>query len=176
MPRVITVFGASSARPGTGEYREAQRLGRLLAEAGYVVCNGGYGGTMEASARGAVEAGGAVIGVTNAVFDPRPANRYVTDERKAPDFFERLRRLLTLGEAYVCLRGSLGTLTELSLAWTLLQTRALSRRPFICVGPAWRAVLDACRAHLPVRPKDFALITLVATVDEAVAEVKAHIA
>ena len=169
MRAIVTVFGASSAKPGSREYHEAERLGRLLAEAGFDICNGGYSGTMEASARGATQAGGAAIGITNAVFDPRSPNRYITDERKAPDFFERLRRLLDLGAAYVCLRGSVGTLTEFSLAWTLLQTGALAPRPLICVGPAWRAVLDAYRESLPVRAKDFALITLVDTADEAVA-------
>lgn len=178
MAKVITLFGASSgsgARPGTDVYEQAYRLGRLLAEAGFTLCNGGYGGTMEASAKGAREAGGSAIGVTNAVFDPAPANLYIDDERKAPDFLERLRRLFTLGDAYICLPGGVGTLTEFSLAWTLLQTRALPRRPFLCVGAPWRAVLDAYRAHLAVRPKDFALITLVETVEEAVDEVVARL-
>ena len=174
MARIVTIFGASAARPGTKGYDDALRLGRLLAEAGFVICNGGYGGTMEASARGARKAGGRAIGITNAVFDPRHANRYIDDERKAPDFFERLRALLTLGEAYICLPGSVGTLTEFSLAWTLLQTGAVSPRPFLCVGPCWPAVLDAYRQHLAIRPKDFALITLVDTVEEAVSALKAR--
>lgn len=169
MARIVTIFGASSAHPDSPEYGEALRLGRLLAQAGFTICNGGYSGIMEATARGAREAGGFTIGITNALFDPRPANRYIDEERKAPDFFERLRRLLTLGEAYVCLRGSVGTLTEFSLAWTLLQTGALSPRPFICVGPAWREILQAYRTHLPLREKDLALISCVDTVDEAVA-------
>ncbi len=168
MPRIVTVFGASSARPGSPEYAEALRLGRLLAEAGLTVCNGGYSGTMAATARGARRAGGAPIGITNALFDPSAANRYIADERKAPDFYERLRRLISLGDAYVCLRGSVGTLTEFSLTWTLLQTRAIPRKPFICVGAAWRAVLDAYRANLPVRARDLALVTVVDTVEAAV--------
>jgi len=168
LPHIVTVFGASGARPGSPEYDEALRLGRLLAEAGFTVCNGGYGGTMEATARGAKQAGGATIGITNALFDPRAANRYIADERKAPDFFERLRRLISLGDAYVCLRGSVGTLTEFSLTWTLLQTGAIPRKPFLCIGPAWREVLDAYCAHLPFRAKDLALITHVDTVDVAV--------
>jgi hypothetical protein len=176
LPKVVTIFGASSVRPGSKGYEEAHRLGGLLAKAGFTVCNGGYSGTMEASARGAKEAGGTTIGITNALFDPRPANHYIDDERKAADFFERLRRLLALGEAYVCLRGSVGTLTEVSLAWTLLQTGALPRRPFLCVGPAWKAVLRAYGANLLVRPKDFALVTLVDTVDEAVAHIQARLA
>jgi uncharacterized protein (TIGR00730 family) len=171
MQRTVTVFGASGDGEGSAGYVQARRLGRLLAEAGFALCNGGYSGTMEASARGAREAGGHTIGVTNAVFDPREANPYIVEERKAPDFFERLRRLLTLGDAYICLPGSVGTLTEFSLAWTLMQTEALPRRPFVCVGNAWQRVLDGYRAHLAVRPKDFDLITLVDTVEEAVAAV-----
>lgn len=173
MPRIVTVFGSSVPRPGSKAYEEARRLGRLLAQAGYTVCNGGYSGTMEASARGAREAGGTTIGITNALFDPRSANRYIDDERKAPDFYERLRRLLTLGDAYICLPGSVGTLTEFSLACTLLQTGAIVPRPLVCVGPAWRAVLDTYRAHFSFRPKDFRLITWVQSVDEAVSALDA---
>lgn len=174
MARIVTIFGASSPRPGSPEYEEARRLGRLLAQAGFAVCNGGYSGTMEASARGAMEAGGATIGITNALFDPKPANRFITEERKAPDFFERLRRLLTLGDAYICLRGSVGTLTEFSLAWTLLQTGAVSPRPFICVGPAWPQVLEAYRDNLPLRAKDFRLVTCVSSVEQAAHIIAAH--
>ena len=171
MDTVVTVFGASGgsgAKRGTAAYEQAHRLGRLLAEAGFALCNGGYSGTMEASAKGAREAGGRTIGITNAVFDPARANAYIDEERKAPDFFERLRMLLTLGDAYVCLPGGVGTLTEFSLAWTLLQTRALPHRPFLCIGPTWGGVLDACREHVAARPKDYKLITLVGTVDDAV--------
>ncbi len=178
MGRIITIFGASrgsGARPGTAAYEQAYRLGRLLAEAGFTICNGGYGGTMEASAMGAREAGGSAIGITTAVFDPAPANLYIDDERKAPDFFERLRRLITIADACICLPGGIGTLTELHLTWTLFQTRAVPRRPLICVGPAWQAVLATYRDHLAVRPKDFELIALVETVDEAVKEAIARI-
>ncbi|HUT33988.1 MAG TPA: LOG family protein [Planctomycetota bacterium] len=174
MPRTVTIFGASGARPGSPEYQEALDLGRLLAQAGFVVCNGGYGGTMQASARGAKQAGGHTIGITNALFDPRSANRYIAHERKAPDFYERLRRLISLGDAYVCLRGSVGTLTEFSLTWTLLQTHAIPRKPFVCVGNAWRAVLDTYRDQLPVRAKDLGFITLVDTVDAAVDLLQCH--
>ena len=174
MSKTITVFGASAASGavrGSESYAEARRLGRLLAEAGYTVCNGGYSGTMEAAARGAREAGGRTIGVTAAQFDPAKANAYIDDERKAPDLFARLTRLLALGDAYVCLRGGIGTLTEFSLAWTLLQTRALARRPFVCVGPAWKSLLDAYRQCTLIRPKDFRLVTLADSVEDAVAHI-----
>ena len=53
---VVTVFGGSHVQEGGPEYASARDLGKLLAQAGYTVCNGGYGGVMEASARGAKDA------------------------------------------------------------------------------------------------------------------------
>jgi predicted Rossmann-fold nucleotide-binding protein len=37
---------------GLREYQEALKLGRLLVEAGFDVCSGGYAGIMEAISRG----------------------------------------------------------------------------------------------------------------------------
>ena len=45
---VIAVFGASRAALGDGVYEQGVECGRLLAEAGYSVATGGYGGLMEA--------------------------------------------------------------------------------------------------------------------------------
>ena len=47
--KIITVFGSSRTRKNTKAYEEAYQLGKLIAEAGFVLCNGGYGGTMTAS-------------------------------------------------------------------------------------------------------------------------------
>ena len=60
----ITIFGGTKPQPGDADYREAERLGSLLARAGHTVITGGYIGTMEAVSKGAAEAGGHVIGVT----------------------------------------------------------------------------------------------------------------
>jgi uncharacterized protein (TIGR00725 family) len=54
----VTVFGSSRPRDGDADYEEARLLGRALAESGYSVCSGGYGGVMEAVSRGAKERGG----------------------------------------------------------------------------------------------------------------------
>jgi uncharacterized protein (TIGR00725 family) len=49
---IITVYGSSRPKFGEEEYQTAYELGKLLANSGFTVCNGGYGGTMEASAQG----------------------------------------------------------------------------------------------------------------------------
>ncbi|MEJ5198439.1 MAG: DNA-binding protein, partial [Anaerolineae bacterium] len=70
--RTIAVFGSSRREEESALYREAYELGRVLAGAGYAVLTGGYNGSMAAVSRGAAEAGGRVIGVTCAIFDPLP--------------------------------------------------------------------------------------------------------
>src|SRR5262245_20744671 len=44
----ITVFGGSRRTAEADEYREGLKLGRLLVEAGFDVCSGGYARIMEA--------------------------------------------------------------------------------------------------------------------------------
>ena len=65
---IVTVFGSSRPRENDAEYGEARLLGRLLAEKGFAVCTGAYGGTMEAVSRGAKDAGGKTYGVTAEAF------------------------------------------------------------------------------------------------------------
>lgn len=164
----VTVFGSSRLLPADPAYREAQRLGRLLAEAGYTVYSGGYAGAMEAVSRGAVEAGGRAVGVTVASWAARlRPNRWVTEEVAAPDLFRRIATL-TATDAYVALPGGLGTLGEVALTWNLFQTDSLPRRPLVLVGPEWRAVLDCLPAAVRIEPADLELVRLVGAVDDVV--------
>jgi predicted Rossmann-fold nucleotide-binding protein len=94
-------------------------------------------------------------------------NSWLTDELRVSDLFPRLQRL-TSADAFVILRGGIGTLTEATLVWSLLQTGQISTRPFIFVGAGWQRLFDALRAETFMRKRDFALATVVDTVDEAV--------
>jgi uncharacterized protein (TIGR00730 family) len=166
--RIIALFGSGSAPAGHPVLAQAERLGQLLAEAGFALISGGYGGTMEAASRGARRAGGQTIGVTMDLFSPRlKPNLWLTDEQRVSDFFPRLQRL-TAADGFVVLRGGIGTLTEATLTWSLLQTGQISPRPFIFVGEAWRSLLGAFRADTFMTEQDFALATIVDSVDEAV--------
>ncbi|UCC61598.1 MAG: LOG family protein [Anaerolineae bacterium] len=174
--RIVAVFGGSAPTEDSAGYQEARRAGRLLAEAGFAVMNGGYMGTMEAVSRGAKEAGGLTLGITSAAFSRRgiQANAWIDREEKAPDLFSRLRRL-TQADGFLALKGSVGTLTEVSLTWTLLQIRAISPAPLVLLGTHWRRVLDAFAADSYVRPQDLALIQVANTQEEAVALLKGGI-
>ncbi|MFQ5657002.1 MAG: LOG family protein [Candidatus Methylomirabilales bacterium] len=138
--RVVTVFGSSRPGPGSSAYTRAERLGRAIARQGWVVCNGGYGGIMAASASGARGAGGETIGITCALYGG-PPNSYVTHHEEAPDLFSRLGRLVDLGDGYVVLPGGSGTLLELALILEHLNKRLMSGKPVFLLGSYWRATL-----------------------------------
>src|SRR6058998_966759 len=62
MPRrYVAVCGASEATPS--QIDAAREVGRLLAQNGAVLINGGYGGVMDAASEGAASEGGLVVGV-----------------------------------------------------------------------------------------------------------------
>src|SRR5579872_424280 len=164
----VTVFGSARVGEDSEEYRDARRLGEMLAGRGDVIVSGGYGGIMEAVSRGAHEAGGQVVGVTVAPWIGRLApNRYLSEERSARTLFERLEALIE-SDALIALPGGAGTLGEVALAWNLRQMELMAPKPVILVGPIWQGMVDAFRRHLIVNPRDLALLTLVDTIDQAI--------
>lgn len=145
--KTIAVFGSSRRDEESPWYREAYELGSLLAQAGYAVLSGGYGGSMAAVSRGAREAGGQVIGVTCAIFDPLPPNPWLTEEIKAATMLERLAIMLDRAAGFVAVRGGIGTLSEVTLAWSLIQTRAQAGKPLVLLGAHWQPIVDAFCNH-----------------------------
>jgi len=141
--KVVTIFGTGRARPGEAAFKLAHETGMLLAQAGFSIANGGYGGTMLAAAKGAAEAGGEVIGVTCSAFGSSKANEYVTREIVTHSLDERLEMLVELGRAYVVLPGGTGTLLELAKVWELKNKGFLKTdRPIILVGGFWKSLVD----------------------------------
>jgi uncharacterized protein (TIGR00730 family) len=172
----IALFGSGSAPASHPVLGQAERLGRLLAEAGFTLLCGGYGGTMEAASRGTRQAGGRAIGVTMDLFSSRARpNRWLTEEQRVTDFFPRLQRL-TAADGFVVLRGGIGTLTEVTLTWSLLETGQIAPKPFVFVGKEWEHLFDVLRGDTFMTERDFALATVVAGVEQAVALLKDTIA
>ena len=166
---VVAVFGSGSAPSDHPVLAEAERLGQLFAEAGFTLMTGGYGGTMEAASRGAQQAGGQVIGVTMDLFTPRlQPNPWLTKEQRVKGFFPRLKRLAS-ADAFVVLRGGIGTLTEATLVWSLLQTGQIPPRPLLFVGESWHRLFSVFRAETFMKERDFELAQVVADAEEALA-------
>ncbi len=146
----IAVFGSSRPPPESPEYRLAFELGAAIAEAGWNLCNGGYGGTMEAAAHGAHERGGHTVGVTCRVFGRSGPNTYVCQEVPTFSLLARLDTLARLAHGYVVLPGGTGTLLELALVWEL-QNKALMKRraPMVLLGEYWKPLLELIRCGEP---------------------------
>ena len=109
--------------------------------AGAAVMSGGYGGVMDAVSRGAREAGGTAIGVTVAIPPGRTPTSALTREIRTPDLLARLRTLVYEPAGFVVLESSLGTLTEMFLAWTLLATGGRPEAPLVLLGDRWTGFL-----------------------------------
>lgn len=177
--KTVTVFGSSQPGEASAAYAEARRLGRLLAEAGFVVCNGGYRGLMEATARGAREAGGHTVGVTCTIWQGK-ANSWIVEEVRTPSYPARLMTLIERGDAYIVLPGGTGTLAELALAWEIMNKANLSGaavgpKPLLVMAPYWQPVVECLKQEgqlssglggLPARA--LGLVTLVTDVGESV--------
>ncbi len=184
--RTVTVFGSSLPADGSAAYAGARRLGRLCAESGFAICNGGYAGLMEASARGAREAGGMTIGVTCEVWALR-ANRWISEEVRTRSYPERIMTLVERGDAYVVLPGGTGTLVELALAWEMMNKSVLSnsvggRKPLLVWAPYWQPVIECLNQEIHLGAstapslerytRAMELITLVQDADHAAEKLK----
>jgi uncharacterized protein (TIGR00730 family) len=176
---VIAVFGSSAPQPDSNAYNEARRVGYLLAEAGFAVATGGYGGTMAAVSQGAAEAGGRVIGVTSSHMEkwrPTPPNMWVAEEIRHASQRDRLMHLVMNNEGMLALPGGIGTLSEVALAWSLMQTGEMPERPLVLLGQAWRETIRSYAHAEYIRPRDMDLIYLANSAETATGYIKQRLA
>jgi uncharacterized protein (TIGR00725 family) len=109
----ISVIGGAEGEPEI--LRDAEAVGRGIAEAGAVLVCGGRTGVMEAASKGASEAGGAVVGVlpTQTPADANPYIEYVV----ATGIGEaRNLAVVASGDAVIAVGGEWGTLSEIGYA------------------------------------------------------------
>lgn len=171
--KVVAVFGSSASAPGSRDYEDGRRCGRLLAEAGFAVATGGYAGLMEAVCRGAAEAGGPTIGVTApTVFPARSgANEWVEYEIPADDLALRIVTLIDLADGFIALPGSIGTLAELVVAWNLAFVAPFAGAdfgPIATVGDTWQELVPLLTERLSSNSETIAIS---GTVEDAVRHV-----
>lgn len=100
---------------------------------------------MEASARGAKEAGGRTIGVTTEEFGG-PVNRWIDREIRMKKWSERLFKLIGLGDAFVFLNGGTGTLVELFVVWEMSNKKLISK-PVIVLGQQLHDLLTQIKEY-----------------------------
>jgi uncharacterized protein (TIGR00725 family) len=142
--KIITVFGSSRPLEGEPDYVDSRALGRVLAERGFAVCTGGYGGVMAGVSRGAKDAGGKTYGVTADVLSAK-ANAWIDVEVRVSTWQDRLFELIRLGDGFVACKGGTGTLVELAVVWEMLNKSVMPLKPFVTLGDFWQPIIARVR-------------------------------
>jgi uncharacterized protein (TIGR00725 family) len=108
----VAVIGPSDAT--SQQTRNAEEIGRKLAEGGAIVVCGGLGGVMEAACRGASGAAGTTVGLLPGT-DRDSANEWV--QIAIPTGLGELRNGLVIraADAVIAVGGAYGTLSEIAL-------------------------------------------------------------
>lgn len=61
---------------------------------------------------------------------------------------ERVQKLISLGDAYVVLRGGTGTLLELAAVWEFINKNMIPAKPVVALGSFWSDVVSTLREQL----------------------------
>lgn len=111
--RYVAVCGASEATPS--QLDAAREVGRLLAQSGAVVLNGGFGGVMGAASEGAASEGGTVVGILPDT-DRGGANTHLTVALATGLGQARNTVIVTAADSVIAIGHGWGTLSEIALA------------------------------------------------------------
>lgn len=165
----------------SGYYQDAVQLAKrftlwsksLNPNSRFIVCSGGGLGIMEASNRGADEAGGKSIGLNISIPMEQFFNQYITPELNFEFhyFFMRKFWFVYLTKGFVIFPGGFGTLDELFEVLTLLQTKKLKKQiPLVLYGSEyWKQVVnfDTLVKYGTISKCDLDLFKICDTVEDA---------
>jgi uncharacterized protein (TIGR00730 family) len=172
----VTVFGSARIKPDSPYYQLARNMGAAIAQLGFTVMTGGGGGIMEATNRGAKDAGGRSIGCNIELPHEQKPNAYLDRFVTMHYFFVRKTLLVKYSYAFVILPGGAGTLDEMFEAITLIQTRKIKNFPVVIMGTEyWNEILPFIRKMAEagmIAPSDLELVHATNSVDDAIAHIR----
>ncbi len=159
----VSIFGSARTPENHPYFKLAERIARLLSDAGFAVISGGGPGIMEASNRGAFFGKSPAVGLNIELPREQFGNTYQDISLSFRHFFARKVTFVRFATAYVVMPGGFGTLDELGEALTLIQTEKIRKMPIILVWePFWRGLLDWFRDKLAaegmIDPADMDLV------------------
>jgi uncharacterized protein (TIGR00730 family) len=166
---VITVFGSAHPKVGDEEYEIAYKLGKILGQAGFSVCSGGFQGIMDAVSKGATENGGDAIGVTVDLFTAMPS-KYLTEEIKCDTLLGRIEKMVELGDAYIILNGGTGTLVEFSIVWEYVNKKLMSAKPILAHGKMWKPLIDEIDKRMVFENRQTGIVKYLNNIEECETE------
>lgn len=166
---IITVFGGGTYTENMPEYIKGMELGKLLGEKKFHIATGGYSGIMEAVLRGAKDYNIRRIGVTTDFFKNRQPNEYINEEIRLNDYFNRLNKLIEIGDAYIIMPGETGTLLEFAAVWALKEKGVMKEnKPIVCYGDQWNEVIQTMSFYSEALLERSYLIDYAETIDDVI--------
>jgi uncharacterized protein (TIGR00730 family) len=159
-------FGSARTTEDDPDYALARETARLVGESGLAVITGGGPGIMEASNRGAKDAGALSVGLNIELPFEQGGNAYCDIALTFHYFFARKIMFVRYASGFVVFPGGFGTLDELFEALTLTQTGKITEFPVILIGSAyWGGLVDWLREQMlaegKIAPADLELFTVV---------------
>ena len=173
----VSIFGSARTTPDKQPYKTAEKLGKLLSQAGYAVITGGGPGIMEAVNKGAFKQGSPSVGLNIELpFEQHP-NPYQDVNLENRYFFVRKLNFVKYSFAFIYFPGGFGTFDELFEVVTLVQTEKIDPFPMILVGKKfWKPFLTWLENHVLadgyISKNDPQLFRVVDTAEEAAKLVK----
>ena len=122
---------------------------------------------MEAASKGAYDNAGFVYGVTIELWNKEP-NPFITVEVREQKLFDRITKLLELGDAYVILQGGTGTLLEFAAIWEYANKNLQQPKPIICHSNMWREIVDVMNKQMLLENRRTDLVKCSESVDEII--------
>jgi uncharacterized protein (TIGR00730 family) len=176
----VSIFGSARVKPGHRYYEKAERIGRLLSDAGFSVISGGGPGIMEAANKGAAAAGGQSVGMNIRLPLEQKPNPYANISIDNRYFFIRKVMFVKYAMAYVILPGGFGTIDELFEALTLIQTKRIKSFPVFLMGSEyWKGLYDWLKKTMlrdgKISPEDLNLFQIIDEPEEVVKQIQKYV-
>ncbi|MCF8414305.1 MAG: LOG family protein [Melioribacteraceae bacterium] len=157
MSKTVTIFGSSLPVPGEKEYEDAYNIALILCSNGFNICNGGYQGVMDATAKAAKENKTEAFGITVPHFSAK-VSEHLTKVIYTDTLFERISKLIEIADAFVVLAGGTGTLLELSAIWEFMNKRIIPIKPIAVYGDIWGDLISIMDERMIVEKRQTGLI------------------
>ncbi len=171
----VSIFGSARLTEDDPDYKLAVDIAYELGKKGYGIITGGGPGIMEASNKGAKKANTASIGVGIELPFETGNNAYIDYDKNLQCNYFHVRKVMFLkySQAFVIMKGGMGTLDELFEVITLAQTGKTYKFPIFLVNSNyWNGLIDWMKNTMlkegTISESDFDLFRVVDSVDEVV--------
>ncbi|MFC2131460.1 LOG family protein [Bacteroidota bacterium] len=172
---VVSIFGSGTCASGSFEYDTAEFAGRLLGESGFDIATGGYKGVMEAALKGAASTRVRRIGIITEYYKDKETNKFVSEIIVSENYFERLKALVEIGDAYIFMPGGSGTLLELAYIWALKERAIIKNKLVLCLGNQWRDIIQTMQSYSNKSDEKSNMVEYMENVENVVERIHKHL-